>query len=175
MRQNISIWTETGKNNRSPFLDSLGYLKNTHKNSKFGRVRQVPTRELGWEFPGWDLSHFAKFGIFVGIISLNTLKYPILGICYFFLCEWFNTKQSLAYNWKLSKALVSCVIHEGDEISQNMAWIGPYKCVSADWLGNWAYIVSKERSSFKMIQLFSNGLFVPQEVAGLLYYLIWLY
>ena len=26
-----------------------------------------------------------------------------------------------------------------------------------------------------MIQLFSNGLFVPQEVAGLLYYLIWLY
>ena len=42
----------------------LGYLKNTHKNPKFGRVRQVPTRELGWEFPGWDLSHFAKFGIF---------------------------------------------------------------------------------------------------------------
>ena len=25
---------------------------------------QVPIRELGWEFPGWDLSHFAKFGIF---------------------------------------------------------------------------------------------------------------
>ena len=51
------------KNNRFPFLD-----KNTHKNPKFGRVRQVPTRELGWEFPGWDLSHFAKFGIFVGIL-----------------------------------------------------------------------------------------------------------
>ena len=33
---------------RFPFLDILGYLKNTHKNSKFGRVRQVPTRELGW-------------------------------------------------------------------------------------------------------------------------------
>ena len=43
-------------------------LKNTHKNPKFGRVRQVPIRELGWEFPGWDLSHFAKFGIFMGII-----------------------------------------------------------------------------------------------------------
>ena len=53
----------TGKNNRFPFLDILGYLKNTHKNPKFGRVRHVPTRELGWEFPGWDLSHFAKFGI----------------------------------------------------------------------------------------------------------------
>ena len=58
-----------GKNNRFPFLDILGYLKNTHKNRKFGRVRQVPTRELGWEFPGWDLSHhFAKFGLFVSIL-----------------------------------------------------------------------------------------------------------
>ena len=58
----------TGKNNRFPFLDILGYLKNTHKNHKFGRVRQVPIWELGWEFPGWDLSHFAKFGIFMGIL-----------------------------------------------------------------------------------------------------------
>ena len=58
----------TGKNNGFPFLDILGHLKNTHKNPKFGRVRQVPTRELGWEFPGWDLSHFAKFGIFMSIL-----------------------------------------------------------------------------------------------------------
>ena len=58
----------TGKNNGFPFLDILGYLKNTHKNPKFGRVRQVPIRELGWEFPGWDLSHFAKFRIFMGIL-----------------------------------------------------------------------------------------------------------
>ena len=54
----------TGKNNGFPFLDILGYLKNTHKNPKFGRVRQVPIRELGWEFPG----RFAKFGIFMGIL-----------------------------------------------------------------------------------------------------------
>ena len=53
---------------RFPFLDILRYLKNTHKNPKFGRVRQVPTRELGWEFPGWDLSYFAKFGIFAGTL-----------------------------------------------------------------------------------------------------------
>ena len=58
----------TGKNNRFPFLDILGYLKNTHKNPKFGRVRQVPIRELGWEVHGLDLSHFAKFGIFMGIL-----------------------------------------------------------------------------------------------------------
>ena len=60
-------------------------LKNTHKNPKFGRVRQVPIRELGWEFLGWDLSHCGKFGIFMGY-SLNTLKYPNMGIRYFFLC-----------------------------------------------------------------------------------------
>jgi len=53
----------TGKNNRFPFLDIIGYLMNTHKNPKFGRVRQVPTRELVWEFSGWDLSHF-----FMGIL-----------------------------------------------------------------------------------------------------------
>ena len=58
----------TGKNNRFPFLDILGYLNNTHKNPKFRRVRQVPIRNLGWEFRGWDLSHFAKFGIFMGIL-----------------------------------------------------------------------------------------------------------
>ena len=60
--------TTTGKNNQFPFLDIAGYLKNTLKNPKFARVRHVPIRELGWEFPGWDLSHFAKFGIFMGIL-----------------------------------------------------------------------------------------------------------
>ena len=66
-------------------MDILGYLKNTHKNPKFGRVRQVPILEPSWEFLGWDLSHFAKFGIFGGY-SLNTPKYPKMGIHYFFLC-----------------------------------------------------------------------------------------
>ena len=42
------VWQITGKNNRFPFLYILWYLKNTHKNPKFGRVRQVPIRELGW-------------------------------------------------------------------------------------------------------------------------------
>ena len=64
----------TGKNNGFPILDILGYLKNTHKNPKFGRVRQIPIWELGWEFSDWDLSHF------------STLKYPKLGIRFFFLC-----------------------------------------------------------------------------------------
>ena len=63
------FWQHTQeKNNRFPSLDILGYLKNTHKNPKFGRMRQDRIRELGWEFPNWDLSHFAKFGIFMGIL-----------------------------------------------------------------------------------------------------------
>ena len=58
----------TGKNNGFPFLDILGYLKNSHKNPKFGKVRQVPTREFPTKFPDWDLSHSSKFGIFMGIL-----------------------------------------------------------------------------------------------------------
>ena len=54
-------WYTQKKNNGFPFLDILGYLKKNHKNPKFGRVRQVSIRELGWEFSGWDLSHFANF------------------------------------------------------------------------------------------------------------------
>ena len=54
----------TGKNNGFPFLDILGYLKNNHKNPKFGKVTQVPTREFPTKFPDWDLSHSSKFGIF---------------------------------------------------------------------------------------------------------------
>ena len=58
----------TGKSNGFPFLDILGYFKNTHKNPKFGKVRQVPTREFPTKFPDWDLSHCSKFGIFLGIL-----------------------------------------------------------------------------------------------------------
>ena len=64
----IIIASCTGKNNGFPFLDFLGYLKNTYKNPKFGKVRQVPTGEFRTKFPDWDLSHSSKFGIFVGIL-----------------------------------------------------------------------------------------------------------
>ena len=60
----------TGKNNRFPILNILGYLMNIHKNSKFDKVRQVPTREFPTKFPDWDLSHSSKFGIFVGILQI---------------------------------------------------------------------------------------------------------
>ena len=65
---NKSVTDFMGKNNRFPFLDIFGYLKNTLKNPKFGKVRQVPTSEFPTKFPHWDLSHSSKFGIFVGIL-----------------------------------------------------------------------------------------------------------
>ena len=49
----------------------LGQLKKSHKNPKFGKVRQVPTREFPTKFPDWDLSYSSKFGIFVVFF-----KYP---------------------------------------------------------------------------------------------------
>ena len=58
----------TGKNKGFPFWDIFGYLKNTHKNPKFNKVRQVPTREFPTKFPDRDLSHSSKFGIFLGIL-----------------------------------------------------------------------------------------------------------
>ena len=61
--KHFTLESATGKNNRFPILDILGYLKNTHKNPKFGKVRQVPTREFPTKFPGWDLSHSSKSGI----------------------------------------------------------------------------------------------------------------
>ena len=64
------LFLPTGKNNGFPFSDILGYLKNTHKNPKFGKVRQVPTREFPTKFPDWDLSHSSKFGIFWGILQI---------------------------------------------------------------------------------------------------------
>ena len=63
-------------------MDILGYLKNTHKNPKFGKVRQIPIREFPTKVPNWDLSHSSKFGIFVGILYQSISK---MGIRYFFL------------------------------------------------------------------------------------------
>ena len=51
-----------------PIFGYFRVFKEYPQKSQFGRVRQVPIRELGWEFPRWDLSHFAKFGIFMGIL-----------------------------------------------------------------------------------------------------------
>ena len=45
--RDTSLWTQ--EKITDAFLDILGNLKNAHKNPKFGRVRQVPIKELGWE------------------------------------------------------------------------------------------------------------------------------
>ena len=79
----------TGKNNRFPFLDILGYLKNTHKNPNQGTWLGIPWLGLVSLCQIWDFCGY----------SLNTLKYPILGICYFFPCMGLN--GSLNQNWTI--------------------------------------------------------------------------
>ena len=98
----------TGKNDGFPFLDILGYLKNTHKNPKFGKVRQIPIRELGWEFPNWDFFSLCQIWDFYGY-SLNTLKYPKMGIRYFFLCNHYLTQNWQHIFWQqiITPALMS--------------------------------------------------------------------
>ena len=56
----------TGKNNRFPILDILEYLKNTHKNPKFGKVRpnqgipnHVPWLGLVSLFQIWDFCGYS--------------------------------------------------------------------------------------------------------------------
>ena len=58
----------TGENNRFPFLDILGYLKNTHKKTQIWQSEKRPNQGIPTKFPDWDLSHSSKFGIFVGIL-----------------------------------------------------------------------------------------------------------
>ena len=78
--------TPTGKNNRFPFLDILGYSKKTRKNPKFGNVRQVPTREFLAKLPDWDLSHLPNLGflwVFFKYPKIskngNRLFFPVTG------------------------------------------------------------------------------------------------
>ena len=72
--RDISLWQSFQMHERSSISQEIpifGYfrvLKNTHKNPKFGKRRQVPTRKFPTKFPDWDLSHSSKFGIFVGIL-----------------------------------------------------------------------------------------------------------
>ena len=73
----------TGKRNGFPFLDILGYLKNTHKNPKFGKETS-PNQVIPNQVPWLGLVSLFKIWNFCRY-SLNSLKYPKMGIGYFFL------------------------------------------------------------------------------------------
>ena len=94
-------------------MDIFGYLKNTHKNPKFGRMRQVPIWELGWEFPGWDLSHFSLGFLWVFFkypkISKNgnPLFFPVLQfLCHFYVFYIYNIQ----------------FLHQTGHLSRNWPW-----------------------------------------------------
>ena len=69
--------------NRFPFLDILGYLQNTQK-SQIWKSETSPNQGTWLGIPWLGLVSLCQIWDFCGY-SLNTLKYPILGICYFFL------------------------------------------------------------------------------------------
>ena len=82
-RPKVFSWVAKKNLKLSRTQEKIGYLKNTHKNPKFGRGRQVLTRELGWEFPGWDFVSLCQIWDFYRY-SLNVLKYPIWQSVFFF-------------------------------------------------------------------------------------------
>ena len=75
----------TGKNNQFPFLDILGNLKNTHKKSQIWKSETSPNQGTWLGIPRLGLVSLCQIWDFYGYY-LNTLKYPKMGIRYFFLC-----------------------------------------------------------------------------------------
>ena len=86
----------TGKNNRFPFLDFLGYLKNTHfkypQKSQIWKSETSPNQGTSLGIPWLGLVSLCQIWDFYGY-SLNTLRYPKMGIRYFLLCSDSNSKE----------------------------------------------------------------------------------
>ena len=80
------MWVDhTGKNNRFPFLDILGYKEYPQK-SQIWKSETSPNQGTWLGIPWLGLVSLCQIWDFYGY-SLNTLKYPKMGICYFFLCH----------------------------------------------------------------------------------------
>ena len=78
----------TGKNNGFPFLDILGYyFKEYPKKSQIWKSETSPNQGTWLGIPRLGLVSLCQILDFYGY-SLNTLKYPKMGIRYFFLCPW---------------------------------------------------------------------------------------
>ena len=92
----------TGKNNWFPILDILGYLKKSHKNPKFGKVRQVPTRE------------FQPSSLVGTCLTLPNLE---------FLWVFFKYPK-ISKNGNLQEPLLESVIFpvEADQVAGGRAW-----------------------------------------------------
>ena len=84
------VFSCTGKNNGFPILDVLGYLQKTHKNPQIWESETNPNQGIPNQVPKLGFVSLSQIWDFCGY-PLNTLKYPKLGIRYFFLwgcCVW---------------------------------------------------------------------------------------
>ena len=76
---------DTGKNNEFPFLDIFGYLKNIYpQKSQIWKSETSPNLGTWLGIPWLRLVSLCQIWDFNGY-SLNTPKYPNMGIRYFFL------------------------------------------------------------------------------------------
>ena len=92
-------------------------------------MRQVPARKFPTKFPGWDLSHSSKFGIFVGKLIPKVLK---KFLCYSDLCACpalregektlVTRKKSRKIFWDhFSKSLVTIQVFTSETLASNQA------------------------------------------------------
>ena len=81
----MQLLRTTGKNNRFPLLD-------------------IPNQGTWLGIPWLGLVSLCQIWDFYGY-SLNTLKYPIMGICYFFLWTWMSLFPGL---WCISLLMTNC-------------------------------------------------------------------
>ena len=74
----------TGKNNRFPILDIFGVFNEYPQKSQILQSETSPNQGIPNQVPRLGLVSLFQICNFCGY-SLNTLRYPKLGICYFFL------------------------------------------------------------------------------------------
>ena len=79
-----SLTTFTRKNNRFSLLDILGYLKKNPWKSQIWQIETSPNQGIPNKVPCLGLVSLFQIWDFCRY-SLNTLKYPKMGICYFFV------------------------------------------------------------------------------------------
>ena len=112
----------TGKNNGFPFLDIFGCLKNTHKNPKFGKVRQVPTREFPTKFPDWTCLTLPNLG-FLWVF----FKYPKI------------SKNGNPLFFPVPPAPSSIVPHKIENTNKATNYINPVICSDQRSQNSWSW------------------------------------
>ena len=142
----------TGKNNRFPFFFFFfNNLKNTHKNPKFGRMRQVTIRELGWEsLVGTCLTlpnlEFLRVCFKYPKVSKNgnPLFFPVNNVSSYYL--WVEIGETSWLFWRQQKN------------KKYSSFVGTqlWKCLTIDLVTVFGAILTSRQTCEKLQYLFEN-------------------